>query len=106
MDDTLTSMADKALANNFLSTLNHCHSSVKFTIDIEHNGMLPFLCTQLLKKSIQIKTKAYVQPWLPTPPFRCITRAMFIKNYVQVQGRVTFFFFANVGRVALIFQQT
>jgi len=55
-------MPDKAFADNFLETLNHCHSSVKFTMEMENNGMLPFLGTQLLNKSIQIQTKVYVKP--------------------------------------------
>ena len=62
VDDTLTIMPDKLLADNFLVTLNNCHSSVKFTMEIENDGMLPFLGTQLLNKSTQIKTKIYVKP--------------------------------------------
>ena len=42
MDDTLTIMLNKTSANNFLETLNQCHSSIKFTMEIENNRMLPF----------------------------------------------------------------
>ena len=62
VDDTLTIVPNIASANKFLETLNHCHPSVKFTMEIENNGMLPFLGTQLLNKSTQIQTKVYVKP--------------------------------------------
>ena len=48
VDETLTIMSDKTSADKFLETLNHCHFSVKFTMEMEKNGMLPFLGTQLL----------------------------------------------------------
>ena len=62
MDEKLTTMPDKSSADNFLETLNHCHSSVKFTMEMENNEMLPFLGTQLLNRSIQIQTQIYVKP--------------------------------------------
>ena len=62
VDDTLTIMPNKLSADNFLGTLNNCHSSIKFTMEIENDGMLPFLGTQLLNKSTQIQTKVYVKP--------------------------------------------
>ena len=55
-------MPDKLSAANFLVTRNNCQSSVKFTMEIENDGMLPFLGTQLLNKSTQIQTKIYVKP--------------------------------------------
>ncbi|XP_074629399.1 uncharacterized protein LOC141886989 [Acropora palmata] len=57
VDNTLTIMPDKLSADNFLVTLNNCHSSVKFTMEIENDGMLLFLGTQLLNKSTQVQTK-------------------------------------------------
>ncbi|XP_068696375.1 uncharacterized protein [Montipora foliosa] len=62
VDDMLTIVPNIASANKFLETLNHCHPSVKFTMEIENNGMLPFLGTQLLNKSTQIQTEVYVKP--------------------------------------------
>ena len=62
VDDTFTIMPHKLSADNFLVTLNNCHSSVKFTLEIDNDGMLPFLGTQLLNKSTQIQTKIYVKP--------------------------------------------
>ena len=51
VDDTLTIMLNMAAASSFLDTLNLAHSSVKFTMETESNGMLPFLGTQLLNRS-------------------------------------------------------
>jgi hypothetical protein len=62
VDDTLTIMPNQASANNFLETLNDCHSSIKFTMEIENDRMLPFLGTQLLNKSNHVETKVYVKP--------------------------------------------
>ena len=54
VDDTLTIMPDTTSAATFLQVLNNCHSSVKFTIETENNGMLPFLGMQLLNRAPQI----------------------------------------------------
>ena len=62
MDNTLTIVPNIASANKFFKTLNHCDPSVKFTMEIEKNGMLPFLGTQLLNNSTQIQTKVYIKP--------------------------------------------
>ena len=61
VDDTLTIMHDKTSADSFPEFLNHCHASVKFTTEIENNGMLPFLGTWLSNKSTHIETKVYVK---------------------------------------------
>ena len=62
MPDTLTIMPDKASADNFLESLNHCHLSIKFTMETESNSMLPFLDTRLLNKHTHVETKVYVKP--------------------------------------------
>ncbi|XP_044174215.1 uncharacterized protein LOC122957846 [Acropora millepora] len=49
-------------ASNFLDTLNEAHFSLKFTMETECKGMLPFLVIQLLNRSPQIETKVYVKP--------------------------------------------
>ncbi|XP_044183421.1 uncharacterized protein LOC114968046 [Acropora millepora] len=49
-------------ASNLLDTLNQAHFSVKFTMETECNGMLPFLGIQLLNRSPQIETKVYGKP--------------------------------------------
>ena len=62
VDDTLTIMPNIETAFNFPDTLKKAHSSVKFTMETERNGMLPFLGIQLLNRSPQIETKVYVKP--------------------------------------------
>ena len=62
VDDTLTIMPNITAATDFLNTLNHAHPSVSFTMEIEKDGMLPFLGTQLLNRAPQIETKVYVKP--------------------------------------------
>ena len=62
VDDAVSAMPDLATATSFLHTLNSVHNSVKFTIDVEKNGKLPFLGTELLNHEPQIKTKVYLKP--------------------------------------------
>ena len=45
VDDILTMTLIKASADNFLGILNQYHSSVKFSMEMESNSMLPFLGT-------------------------------------------------------------
>ena len=46
----------------FLDTLNHCHPSAKFTMEVERNASLPFIGVELLNLAPRIKTKVYVKP--------------------------------------------
>ena len=62
VDDTLTIMPDRVTADHFLRKLNHCHSSVKFTMETEHDGSLPFLGVELLNRAPRIETKVYIKP--------------------------------------------
>ena len=62
VDDTLTVMPNITTATDVLNTLNHAHPSISFTMEIEKDGMLPFLGTQLLNRVPQIETKVYVNP--------------------------------------------
>ena len=55
-------MPDLATATIFLHTLNSAHTSVKLTMDVEKNGKLPFLGTELLNHAPWIETKVYVKP--------------------------------------------
>ena len=55
-------MPNITTATDFLNTLNHAHPFVSFTMEIEKDGMLPFLGTQLLNLAPQIETKVYVKP--------------------------------------------
>ena len=62
MDDTLTVMANENDARQFLQDLNQIHPSLKFTMELENNGVLPILGIQLINKSPNIETKEYVKP--------------------------------------------
>ena len=62
VDDTLTVLPNKTVADNFLAILNDCHASNNFTMETETSCMLPFLGVQLLNKSTHIETKVYVKP--------------------------------------------
>ena len=62
VDDTLTIMPDTKSAANFLQFLNNCHTSVKFNMETEVNGLLPFLGMHLLNRAAQIETKVYIKP--------------------------------------------
>ena len=50
VDDTLTIMPSVNAASNFLQVLNACHPSVSFTMEVESDGMLPFVGIQILNK--------------------------------------------------------
>ena len=62
IDDTLTVMLNIETASNFLDTLNKAPFSIKFTMETEYSGMLPFLGIQLLNQSPQIEAKLYMKP--------------------------------------------
>ena len=62
MTRSLLVKADLATATTFLHTLNSAHTSVKFTMEVEKNGKLPFLGTELLNHAPWIETKVYVKP--------------------------------------------
>ena len=62
VDDTLRVMPDIPTAADFLDTLNHAHSAVIFTMEIEKDGILPFLGIQILNRGSQLETKVYVKP--------------------------------------------
>ena len=55
-------MPDITSAEIFLDTLNHCHPSAKFTMEVERNASLPFIGVQLLNLAPTIKTKVHVKP--------------------------------------------
>ena len=38
------------------------HSAIKFTMEVEKDGMLPFLGNQLLNRAPRIETKVFVKP--------------------------------------------
>ena len=55
VDVTLTVMPNKKSGENLLETLSQCHSSVMFTMEIESNGMVPLLGSQLFNRPSHVK---------------------------------------------------
>ena len=62
VDHTLTVIPDLSTARDFLNTLKHAHTAIKFTMEVENGGMLPFLGIQLLNRAPRIETKVFVKP--------------------------------------------
>ena len=62
VDDTLVRMPDLAAATEYLDTLNQAHSAVSFTMEVDKNGMLPFLGLQILNRAQCVETKVCVKP--------------------------------------------
>ena len=61
VDDTLTVMPDRVTAGQFLDTLKSTHPSLKFTMDVEREGSLPFLRTELLNRAPENESKVYIK---------------------------------------------
>ena len=59
VDDTLAIMRNVAEAEEFLTTLNNCHPSIRFTMEVAENDALPFLGMLLMKQGNQIVTSVY-----------------------------------------------
>ena len=62
VDDTITKQSGVKSANEFLSTLNNCHASLQFTMEIEVDGKLPFLGAELIRKDDRLESKVYIKP--------------------------------------------
>ncbi|XP_020904502.1 uncharacterized protein LOC110242811 [Exaiptasia diaphana] len=62
VDDTLTVMPGINAASAFLNVLNEIHPSISFTMEIEKDGMLPFIGIQLINNSRSIDTKVFIKP--------------------------------------------
>ena len=50
VDDTIIKQSSVKSANEFLSSLNNCHPSLQFTMEIEVDGKLPFLRAELIRE--------------------------------------------------------
>ena len=57
VDDTLVSMPNTESATDFLQVLNNVHPSLSFTMELEHDGSIPFLGTVLT-----LTTEVYRKP--------------------------------------------
>ena len=55
-------MKDIPTAEAFLNTLNNCHPSISFTMEIASNGRLPFVGIEICKKGCKLVTSVYRKP--------------------------------------------
>ena len=62
IDDTITAMPDVAGAESFLSTLNECHPSITFTMELARQNKLSFLGMEIKKNGFQLSTNVYRKP--------------------------------------------
>ena len=62
VDDTITTQRDLTTADAFLSTLNSCHPSISFNMEVEVDGKLPFLGIKAVRNGRHLETKIYVKP--------------------------------------------
>ena len=100
VDDTLVRMPDLAAATQFLDTLNHAHSAVSFTIEVEKNGMLPFLGVQLLNRHHVLKqrftssrqTQGYsctiIAMWTAATRMACLSQCLIVRTGYHHLGRI------------------
>ena len=54
-------MPDRVTAGQFLDTLNSTHPSLKFAMEVEREGSLPFLGTELFNRAPKIESKVYIK---------------------------------------------
>ena len=62
VDDTFATMKNVPAAEDFLSTLNSCHPSINFTMELASDNRLPFIGMEVLKKGCKLETSVYRKP--------------------------------------------
>ena len=62
VDDTFAMMKNVPAAEDFLSTLNSCHPSINFTMELASDNKLPFIGMEVLKKGCKLETSVYRKP--------------------------------------------
>ncbi|XP_078366236.1 uncharacterized protein LOC144650432 [Oculina patagonica] len=62
VDDTLVKVPNTEAAINFLQVLNGAHPSLSFTMELEHEGSIPFLGTLITRNDNTLKTEVYRKP--------------------------------------------
>ena len=62
VDDALTKQSNLDSAASFLLTLNNCHPSLSFTMEVEVEGNIPFLGMKIMKKDGRLETEVYNKP--------------------------------------------
>ena len=62
VDDTLVKMPNAESATDFVQVLNSVHPSLSFTMELEHEGSIPFLGTVITRCGNTLKTEVYRKP--------------------------------------------
>ena len=62
VDDTFAVFKNAEQCQLFLSYLNKQHSNIKFTLEMEKNGSLPFLDVLVQRNGAQLATSVYRKP--------------------------------------------
>ena len=62
IDDTLVKMPNAESATDFLQVLNSVHPSLSFTMELEHEGSIPFLGSLITRCGNTLKTEVYRKP--------------------------------------------
>ena len=61
-DDTLARMPSTINAADFLTTLNGLHPSLKFTMELPADNMIPFIGIEIIKNGTVLETCVYREP--------------------------------------------
>ena len=62
VDDTLARMPNNVAAAEFLTTLNGLHPSLKFTMELPSDNMIPFIGIEIIKNGTELETRVYRKP--------------------------------------------
>ncbi|PFX34113.1 Glucose-6-phosphate translocase [Stylophora pistillata] len=62
VDDTFAIVTSVPAAEDLLSTLNNCHPSIHFTMELASGNKLPFVGMEVLKKGCKLETSVYRKP--------------------------------------------
>ena len=62
VDDTLATMPNTDAAADFLTTLNGLHPSLKFTMELPIDNIIPFIGMEIIKNGIELETRVYRKP--------------------------------------------
>ena len=54
VDDTLARMPNNVAAAEFLTTLNGLHPSLKFTMELPSDNMIPFIGIEIIKNGTEL----------------------------------------------------
>ena len=62
VDNTLARMPNTDAAADFLTTLNGLHPSLKFTMELPADNMIPFIGIEIIKNGTELETRVYRKP--------------------------------------------